>query len=214
MVGEALLVCPHCGAPNDPTVDVCPYCRVRRHAGDPAAGLAPGAWQVLAPGHVAWGARITVTLPASVAEHRVLRSHALLDDVDAEAEVRFERGQGWVPGQTASAFGLCVRTATRAGYDVGLSVAGLVSVSRYTDGTRDGWLVEPTVHPLVAEGIGATNRLGVTMIGDRLTVRLGGRAVASVRDSTLRSGAVELYVRPGSADVVVILSALSVRPVG
>jgi len=210
-MGSPDLTCPRCGAPVDPAAETCGYCRTKRATQGPSAGLDEAGWGVqLASGQADWGPPLSITLPPSKNEHIALRSHALLDDVSARVEYRFDAGQGWAAGLTASALGLCVRASGGAGYDVTVSVAGLISISRYAGGRLAEWLLEPSVHELVREGLGATNLLDVTMVGDRLSARLNGRAVASVRDATLRAGAVELHVRPGAADTRLVVTSLGV----
>ncbi|MEJ7732340.1 MAG: hypothetical protein WKG00_24440 [Polyangiaceae bacterium] len=205
-------LCFHCGAPSDPALDNCGYCGVKRIAMGPSAGMAPSGWEVRLPrGELEWGPPFTIALPASDNELVVLRSHALLDDVAVDIGFRFDAGQIWAPGLTSSALGVSLRASSNAGYDVSVSIAGLVSISRYEGGKLGGWLLEPCVHDKVHEGLGAINALSITMEGDRLSVRINGVDAASVRDRARRSGAVELHVRPGAVPARVVIGSLAVR---
>jgi hypothetical protein len=203
--------CTHCGAPVDPAEDACSFCQAKRATGELSAGLDAAGWErMAAPNEIDWGPPLTISLTESPNEKIALRSTVFLDDVSAEVEYRFDAGQGWAKGKTASAIGVSLRASRSDGYDVAVSIAGVFSISRYADGKLAEWLLEPSVHDRVKEGLGASNRLGVTMEGDRISVRLNGRAVASVRDGTRRSGAIELHVRPGSADARVVVTQLAV----
>lgn len=154
---------------------------------------------------------MTLSFPASENEHIALRSRALLDDVHAEVAFRFEAGQPWATGLTSSAIGISVRASSNAGYDVSVSIAGLVSISRYDGGKLAEWLLEPCVHDHVKEGLDARNVLAVVAQGDELTAIVNGTAIARVRDATRRSGAVELHVRPGATPARVVVDSLVVR---
>jgi hypothetical protein len=203
--------CAHCGAPIDPAEDACSFCQAKRATGELSAGLEPAGWERLAAANeIDWGPPLSITLSESPNEKLALRSTVFLDDVSAEIEYRFDAGQVWAEGRTASAIGISLRASRSDGYDVSVSLAGVFSISRYVGGKLAEWLLEPSVHARIVEGLGASNRLGVTMEGDRISVRLNGRAVASVRDGTRRSGAVELHVRPGSADARVVVTRLAV----
>ncbi len=174
--------------------------------------MASSGWEVrLARGEIAWGPPVTLSLPRSDNELVALRSRALLDDVHAEVAFRFEAGQPWATGLISSALGVSVRASSNSGYDVSVSIAGLISISRYDGGKLAEWLLEPCVHDQVHEGLDARNVLAVSMQGDRLTASVNGTAIASVRDATRRAGAVELHVRPGAVAARIVLESLVVR---
>lgn len=206
----SLVKCPQCGAPGDPAEEICRYCQGKRTTAL-AVGLSSTGWEsVLSQGEMDWGPPLVIATPATPNERIAIRSTVLLDDVNAELEWRFDAGQAWEKERTASALGVSLRASRSAGYDVAVSVSGVVSISRYAESKLEAWLLEPSHHEFVKEGIGAVNRLGVSFEGERLSVRINGRAIASVRDASRRSGAVEIHVRPGSADARVAITRLAV----
>lgn len=205
-----LVRCPQCGAPGDPAEELCAYCQGKRSTAL-AVGLAAAGWEMLlSQGELDWGPPLVIATPATPNERIALRSAVLLDDVHAEVEWRFDAGQAWEKERTASALGVSLRASRSAGYDVAVSVSGVVSISRYAESKLEEWLLEPSHHESVNEGIGVINRLGVSFEDERLSVRMNGRAIASVRDATRGSGAVEIHVRPGSADARVAFTRLAV----
>lgn len=206
------ILCPHCGAPNDPTKDACRYCGAKRGSVTPSAGMASSGWDVqLVSGEIEWGPPIALALPANTNCMVALRSRTLLDDVHAEVAFRFEAGQPWASGVVSSALALAVRASSSAGYDVDVSIAGLISISRYDGRKLAEWLLEPCVHDQVKEGLGVRNVLAVTMQGAELVATINGTAIARVRDATRRAGAVEVQVRPGTAPARVVIDSLVVR---
>lgn len=204
--------CPRCGAPSDPSRGSCRYCGAPAGVGEPSAALDRDDWEVLLPrGELSWGPPLSVRCPASPNDLRVLRSLALVDDVDVVAAFAFVQGTGWKKGAVSTSVSLVLRASNAAGYEVSVSAAGLVSVGRYEDGRHAAWLLEPMVHPSVEGDFGTVHRLRARFVGNRLLVACNGRDVGAFRDDARRSGAVELALRPGDAEAALRVDVLSVR---